>query len=66
ERLNKVVNVTLTFLLRFHHQNSQRPIVPSLVAVHQPFERLTDRRGWVTMLSSQIILSRKWATSGLE
>jgi hypothetical protein len=36
------------------------------VAVHQPFERLTDWRGWVTMLSSQIILSWKCISSGLE
>ncbi len=48
------------------YQNSQRQIVPSSVAVHQPFERLPDWRGWVTMLSSQIILSWKWVPSGLE
>ena len=29
ERLDKVVNVTLKSRLKFHYQNSQRPIVPS-------------------------------------
>ncbi|WP_274905632.1 hypothetical protein, partial [Lactiplantibacillus plantarum] len=56
----------LALCLNFQYQNSQRQIVPSSVAVHQPFERLPDWRGWVTMLSSQIILSWKWVASGLE
>ncbi|WP_342311892.1 hypothetical protein [Lactiplantibacillus pentosus] len=36
------------------------------MAVYPPFERLPDWPARRTMLSSQIILSWKWAASGLE
>ncbi len=36
--------------------NSQWAIAPNSVAVHPPFERVTDCRGWLTMLKGEILL----------
>ncbi|WP_260198787.1 hypothetical protein [Lactiplantibacillus pentosus] len=59
-------SIPIKLCLKDQSSNIQRSIVPRWVAVHPPFERIPDWRGWLAMLSSQIILSRKWVASGLE
>jgi hypothetical protein len=52
------IDYKLKVFLKDQPLNIQWSVAPRLVAVHLPFERVPDRRGWLTMLKGEVLLVR--------